>query len=382
MAQTLTGLLPNLFAALDRVSRESIGFIGAVTVDGQIARAAQGVAVTSPVTTPGTATDITPGQLPPNDGAGVTNSVSVSITKSRRVPITWTGEEELGVSGNPSANANRIRTDQIAQAIRTLTNEVEADLAALHIKSSNAYGTPGTLPFSGSDLFDLTETRRLLVDNGAPQSDLGLIINTNAGSKLRAHGLVSNVSSAGDSTTRRSGQLVDQFGMSIYESAQVKTHTKGTGSAYTTSGTALPVGTTAIPLITGSGTVVAGDAVTFAGDSNKYLVASGVSAPGTITLAAPGLKQAIPAAATAMTILAGGVRNVGLARSALVMASRLPARPEGGDSAIDSMTVVDPISRLVFELSIYPGYRQLQYEVAMSWGAQTVKPEHQVILFG
>lgn len=76
-----------------------------------------------------------------------------------------------------------------------------------------------------------------------------------------------------------------------------------TAAGYTSAATGFAIGTTVIPLITGSGTVVAGDMVTFAGDVNQYAVTVGISAPGSITIAAPGLKQAIPAAATALSVV-------------------------------------------------------------------------------
>ena len=49
--------------------------------------------------------------------------------------------------------------------------------------------------------------------------------------------------------------------------------------------------------------MVAGDMVTFAGDANQYAVATGIAAPGTIVITAPGLKVALPAAATALSIV-------------------------------------------------------------------------------
>lgn len=80
------------------------------------------------------------------------------------------------------------------------------------------------------------------------------------------------------------------------------TGTKGTGTGYTTSAAGFAVGATSIPIITGSGTVLAGEEIQFENDDTRYTVATGVSAPGTIVLAS-GLKKAIPASATALTIV-------------------------------------------------------------------------------
>lgn len=60
----------------------------------------------------------------------------------------------------------------------------------------------------------------------------------------------------------------------------------------TTDAAGYATGSTQIAL-TGSGTVQAGDIVRFAGDSNQYTVATGVTGSGMITLAAPGLQQAV-----------------------------------------------------------------------------------------
>ncbi|MHA4899806.1 hypothetical protein, partial [Enterococcus faecium] len=88
------------------------------------------------------------------------------------------------------------------------------------------------------------------------------------------------------------------------------------------------------------GTILAGDIITFAGDTNRYVVAQGnasVAAGGTITLAAPGLRKAIAASATNITVVSASTRNMAFARTAIALATRAPALPEGGDMAADRM---------------------------------------------
>ncbi|MFX7648175.1 P22 coat - protein 5 family protein, partial [Acinetobacter baumannii] len=80
---------------------------------------------------------ITPGVTPPNDGDQVIGKVDMTITKARRVPVRWNGEEKLALDNN-GASYNTILRDQFAQAMRTLANEVEADVAGLAIGASRA----------------------------------------------------------------------------------------------------------------------------------------------------------------------------------------------------------------------------------------------------
>lgn len=384
MSNTLTGLTTTIYNALDVVSRELVGFIPAVSSDMKYDRAALGQTVTSPVAPAAVATDIAPAVTPPNDGDQTIGSVSMTITKSRRVPVRWNGEEKRGLDNN-GASYNVILRDQLAQGMRTLVNEVEADIAGLALKSSRAYGTAGATPFA-TNLSDPAQARKILADNGAPTGDLQMVIDTAAGANMRTLSQLTKANEADDNKLLRRGVLLDIHGFAIRESAQVKTIVAGTGASATTSTAGFAVGATSIGLASaGTGTLLAGDIITFAGDTNKYVLAAGdtdVSNGGTITLAAPGLRKAIPAAATAITVISASTRNMAFARSALAVATRAPALPEGGDSASDRMIITDPVSGLSFEVSLYKQYRQIQYEIALAWGVAMVKPEHTAILLG
>jgi hypothetical protein len=81
-------------------------------------------------------------------------------------------------------------------------------------------------------------------------------------------------------------------------------------------------------------------------------------------------------------MVASTVRNMAFARSAIVLAQRLPALPSGGDMAVDRTTITDPRSGLSFEVAMYPQYRQMQYEISCAWGVKVVKTEHLALLMG
>lgn len=377
--QTLTDLIPDLYAALDVVSREQVGFIPAVTLNATDGRAAVGEAVRVPISPSANVVDITPAMTTPEPTGQVITNVPITITKSRAAEFGWVGEQQKGL--NNGVGYLSIQADMMAQAMRSLTNEVEADVASLYSKTSRAFGTAGTSPFA-STLTDTAQARKILSDNGAPLSDLQLVIDSTAGASMRTLTQLTKANEANDATLLRQGVLLDVHGFAIRESAQTEAVTNGTGTSYTSDTAGYAIGDTVITLITGSGTVLAGDAVTFAGDLNKYVVEVGVAAPGAITLAAPGLRQPIAASAVAMTIGGDFTANMAFARSALQLVTRAPALPEEGDMALDRMIIQDDRSGLAFEVSIYPGYRKVRYEIAIAWGFENIKPEHSAILLG
>lgn len=383
MANTLTDLIPDAYAALDVVSRELVGLIPAVTRDASTERAAVGQEVISPVAPPSTALDITPGVTPPDDGDQTIGNVKTKITRARRIPIRWNGEQQRGLN-NGGAGYRTILGDQLEQAFRTLTNEAEADLAALYKFASRSYG--GTaIPFAtAGDYTDASNTLKILLDNGATSTDRHLIIGTGPGANLRGK-QGGKANEAGTDTILRQGVLLDVHGFAIRESAQIKTHTSGTSATAVTTAAAAAVGATSIPLkAAGTGTIEAGDSITFADDPNTYVVVTGAAAVSgaTIVIAAPGLRVAKAAAEKAITIVGTAPRSMAFTRNAIVLAHRLPARPEEGDLATDVTTVTDPHSGLSFEIAQYKQYRQIQYEVSAAWGVNAVKPEHMALLLG
>ncbi len=384
---SLSGLITTIYSASDQVAREMVGFIPAVSADMNFTRAAVGQEVTSPVAPAATASDITPAVTPPNDGDQNIGKKGVIITKARRVPIRWNGEEQLALDNN-GASYNVILRDQIAQAMRTLVNEVESDLAGLYVKASRACGTAGVAPFAtAGDLTDTAGALRILEENGAQGLDFQLVLGSAAMVNLRGKqsGLF-KVNEAGREDMLRNGMTDRLQGFALRNSSGIKLHSKGTASGATTNAAGYAVGATVITLASaGTGTSLVGDAIQFAGDTNQYVVASGdtdVSNGGTIVLAAPGLMKAIPPAATAITVAATGFRNMFFARSAIQLATRAPALPKQGDAAVDRMLVTDPLTGLTFEISMYAQYRQMQYEVALAWGCGSVKDEFIGILHG
>jgi hypothetical protein len=382
MANTLTNLIPDMYEALDVVSRELTGFIPAVSRSSDVARAALNQQVLVPVTTAASSADNTPGVTAPNTGDTTVDNVAVSITKSKHVPVRWNGEETRGLQN--AGTFSTIQADRFYQAMRTLVNEIEADLwGEAYKNASRAFGAAGTTPFgTAADMTDFAGVLRILEENGAPTNDLQLALGHAAIGNLRGKqsGLF-KVNEAGSDDMLRNGMTDRIMNMAIRHSHAIGVHTKGTGANYVTSG-ATAVGATDVALITGTGTVLAGDVVTFAADgSNKYIVNTGVAAPGTISLGKPGARVLIPDA-NALTVGNSYTPNVAFARSAIVLATRAPALPEGGDAADDVMMITDPRTGLSFEVAVYRQFLQTVYHVRLAWGFRAIKPEHIGVLMG
>jgi hypothetical protein len=375
----LTTLLPIAVQAFDVVSRELIGFIPGVNRDPRADRLAKNQTLYSWVTPIITLQDIVPGMTAPQPADRTLGNKTIQIVNFKMADFYFTGEEEMQL--NQTGSYGGVVADTVEQAIRTVVNQMEADCGlALQVGASRAYGTVGTTPFP-TTVGESAQMRKILDDNGAPGNTRSLVIDTTSGAALRTLANLTKANEAGTTMTLRDGQLLDLNGLAVRESAQVVTPAVGTGAGYlVNNGAGYAVGATAITVDTGTGTIVAGDIITFAGDTNKYVVATALAA-NVVTLAAPGLRKAV-ADNAAITVLAAGPRMIAHSRNAITLATRLPARPSGGDQAIDVATITDARSGISLEFSMYPGYRQIRYEVAAAWGVNVMKTEHIGVLLG
>ena len=380
MANTLTGLVPDLYEALDVVSRELTGFIPAVSRDSNVERAAVDEDVLVPVTGAESSADNTAGVNAPDTGDNTVDTVAVTISKSKHVPVRFTGEETKGLRNGGTFST--IMADRMYQGMRTLVNEIETDLwTEAYKNSSRAAGTAGTTPFgTANDLTDFSDTLRILEENGAPTSDLQMVLGHAAMGNLRGKqsGLF-KVNEAGREDMLRNGMTDRVMNFALRHSNAPTVHTKGTGSGKLLNG-GEAVGSESLTTDTGSGTVLAGDVITLAGDSNNYVVDSAL-ASNEIGIGGPGLLVA-GSDNTALTVGNSYTPNIAFSRSAIALATRAPAMPEGGDMAADVTTIVDDISGLAFEVALYKQFLQNVIHIRLAWGYKAIAQRHIATLMG
>ena len=385
MANVLTDLAADIYKAADIVGRELVGVIPSMTINAGTERAAFGDTVRSAFTRAATVNDAyTPSMTIPQGDDQTVDNKTTTIDKVANVKIPYTGEDILHL--NNGVGYETVYGDQIAQAMRGITNTIES-YAALTISqgASRAIGTAGTTPFA-SDFDAIAELRQVLVDNGMPLDGQATVaMNTNAGTKLRNLAQLQKVNEAGGEELLRRGELLNLQGLMLKESNGIATHVKGTATGVTVNG-ALAIGATAIVFngaTAGATGIKAGDVVTFAGDAdNKYVVETGISAAsGTFTIQAPGLRAAI-ADDAAVTIGANYTGNFAFHRAAAELVVRPPAQPQGGDAAVDRMTVQDPFSGLVYEIAVYKGYGKAMFDITTFYAAKVWKPQFVATLLG
>ena len=384
MANVLTDLAADIYKAADIVGREAVGFIPSVTINANGSeRAAVGQKVRSHFTRAATAGDLSPAMTIPEGTDQTVDVKYLTLTKQRGVAIPWTGEDIRYVNGG--SGFTTIYGDQIAQAMRTLCNEIEADLATeAYQNASRAVGTAGTTPFaSNTDV--IVDARQILFDNGMPVTDgrLSLVMDSLASTKLRKLTALQKVNESGDTRLLRQGVLIDLFGAMLRESAQVQAHTKGAGTGYDFAVAGEAIGQTTLTVEGGTVNttgIKAGDVVTFAGDTNNYCVKTGLTAvSGDIVIGAPGVRGATIADATEMTIGNNYTANLAFERNSIVAVMRPPLIPPNAN--IQQRTISDG-KGMTYLLVQVAGDGMVTWRLHLAYGFQVVQPEFVAIVMG
>jgi len=374
----ISALTNDIYVSADVVGRELNGFIPSVTMNAESSQASKGDTVKAAFTREISAADITEQMtVPEADNSLTVDSKSLTLNKARRVQIPLGGEDTRQLQN--TGQYATVYGDLIAQAMRTLSNEIEVEIAtALKQGAAFATGTAGTTPFvaasTESGVEELLTARRFLVNDGMPtDGNVSAVLNTTAGANIRSNLKLLDHGFSNTGALREQGILIPIAGIDLRESGNITSHTKGTLGSSPLTDVTDAVDATSIAVNGGTGTILVGDAVQFGGAGNVHVVGTGTgdASGGTITLNA-GLKEEV-ANDTAITIAANYLPSFVFHRAACELAMRAPAMPLGGDNASESITVQDPHSGLIFQVSTYRGYHKSLIEVAAVFGVKVWK---------
>lgn len=377
MPNTMTALLPVAFAEAKRiVQRETAGFVLGADTRFDASQVGQGQTITFPVVTKPTAGTFTPAATP-TAADSTASSVTLSLSTASKHSWHLTGEQmRAWMAGTPGDILMDWQRQNIGQGIRIMVNAMDAAIAAMHTSAHYAYGTAATTP-CGSSLVDIAKVKALLNREGY-NDDLQLVVDSAAAANILTN--AGDASKVGGTDQILDGDLGRLFGVSCRTSANVLTHTKGTGSSDTVSAAAYAVGATAITTsgFTG-GAYVAGDCVTFGTGAEKYVVGSIAPTTEIMTING-GLKVALTGS-EAIALSASHTANVAFPRSAVLLACRPPAIPVGGQVTAYEV-ITDEVTGLSFGLVEMVGYGMVMYEVLALYGHSLVNPAGIVKLLG
>lgn len=376
----------DIFLGLKEISNEPTGFIQSVNTSTGAETAAIGDQIKIPSGIAGSVEDTPVGYSNPVEGTSDVNAGTMEITKSKTVKIDWKGEHQKAVMN--SGVMGTVLAQQFADAFRKLRNEIEMDCYLEACKgASRAYGTIGSTPFAtGNNMADLANVKGILDANGAAKSNRTIILSPAAEINLLSNQMnMIKVNEAGSEALLRQGIVMPTYGFNVRSSAAGNDTTATTdASGYAVNGVSVVKGATEIPVDTGTGSVVAGNIVTFANDSNKYVAGAG-STTTKLVLNPTGLRKAVANDAE-VTVAGGYSASVALHRNAVALAIRPPAVPTFNGTAMDTALareyVTDPLTNITYEIAVYGGMRQLQYQISVAWGVKAVNGEHIALLLG
>jgi hypothetical protein len=376
----LTDLIPDLYDSMDIVSREMIGVIPAASRNASADAVAIGQKLRVPIANPRGTQNIKPGQEPVGSGDDFDN-VEIEIQKMKTAdPIVWDGDQE----SSQGRMLDPMVKDQITQAMRSLANEIEADLAlegvVAGIGAGNVYGQAGVTPFAGT-LGDMAQIRRILNDMGAPKSDRQFVANSVAAANLLSVNNLIHAEKSGGDTELRQGIIRPIMGLNIWESGGFNPIDAGDATGYLVNGAA-GKGAKQVFIDTGSGAFKRGNIITFGSDKTNYVVAEDVASGGTVLTIVGGLRNAVADNTPVNIQEETYLPSIAFHRNALVLVCRPPKLPRRGDKALDVTNIVDPVSGLAYQAALYGDYMQNRLEIRSAWGWKAVSPRHILTLFG
>ena len=386
MPNTLTPIIRNLTTAFQRVASERASLAAVAQMDFKAEEAALNQVITIPIAPVVVGAARTPAATFTVAADRTVTNTSITITKDQKYPFHLTGDDYTRMSQNPD-----FMPASVDQALRAWRNEVHSDLAGLHQtaagyfsastpSSGAALGTAGTAPFA-SDISLITGAEKLLNDSLAPLEGRYLFIHTAAKNNLGNLNQLVKANEAGTTDLLRQGIIGQIAGFNVIWGNDVKLWTPvGTGASYVANGVNA-AGSTSLVVKTGTGTVLAGDVINVAsgGVSTRYVVQTGIAAPGTLVLTS-GLIQAT-ADSDVVTVIAASRRNMAFHREALGLAIRLPKLPPRGDMG-EHQVITDPMTGIQVRFSRYVGYGLENWEISSAWGVKTVRPELSKIILG
>jgi len=389
VSNTLTSLIPTIFAQGLKALRSACVMPGIVNNDYSVETAKKGDTIKIPIPSAISVVDVVPGPYAPDPGNLAPTTADIKLDRWKEAAFTLNENELAKIAAG-------VHSLEVGSAIKALAEYINSDIFTAANAFYTVAGTAGTTPFgtlAAPLVSDATLCRKLLSKALAPKGDRHMVLDVDAAAaalNLQAFQLYQN---SNDGGVMREGDLGRKFGFDFHEDQQVPTHTAGTITTglIAKAATAVAAGATSCVATTAASTgacaLKTGDIITFAGDSQKYTLtadATQASAASDVTLSFSPPKVVALAGSEAITVTASHVMNLAFHRDALAFASRAL----GNDPTISTipvenmMQVADPVSGLTLRLHVREEFHRIRWAFDCLWGVGAPRPSLGVRLLG
>jgi P22 coat protein - gene protein 5. len=385
MSNNFTAFMPSFYAGLNKVQSEQTDLIDAVYMNATLDKAVIGQTITYPIAPVATLQNTSYAGLPTASDS-TAGSGTLSLTDSSSFVFAYNGEEiqQLQLGGIYS----NYYADQIAQGARALRKKVSDSIVTKAVNGAcRAIGTYGTNPFvTAGDLSAFANCNKVLNDNGSPDSDRHMILNTSHVAGIQ--GKVSNLFKANEAGTDRllrTGVIGTVEGFAIGMDTQLASRSTFGTAAAAHNTASITAGATSFDMTCTYGTApVANDTFYFATDdqTRAYVVKS--YSGSTVTVNQPGI-MSDTTAATTMTFNSTAYKpSLFLTRDAITLIARQPLLPYSGPQGqlLDLTVLPDPRTGLNYQLAMWQNGRQMVIEMALVWGVGVSNPQNLGLLVG
>lgn len=388
MANTLTSVIPTIFAKAMLALRPYVGLPRLVNTDFSRESAMRGSTISIPIASAGTVKTVSPSSTPGTADDSTMAAAQVVLDQWKYVDFVLTDKDVA----NMEAETNFI-PPVMSEKLKTLTNDINSYIGGLLRGCYNSVGVPATTPFaSSSDL--LVDARKLLTDTYTPPDNRFGLFDSAAAAKMLKLAEFKNQYQSGDPNVMMKGLLGEKFGFQLYENQNVYSFdgTTLSAGALTVNGVnAIAAGSTdggrngtiSLAKATNTGTLTAGTVFTIAGFTQQYVVTTttALSVGNTTVPIAPALKLAT-AGSEVVTIVAASlnpdsVLNFVAHRDAIAFASRVPKDLDvpGLTGGSVSIPLTDPVSGVAFRLQAVRQHFQTAWFIDTLYGATLARPE-------
>jgi hypothetical protein len=339
--------------------------------------------------------DVAPGPVSPGAPEPAQSFVNVPLSFWKEAPFKIS-DMDLGGLDTPGSFINT----QLAEAGRSIANDVDGSVLDLYKKTPFYAGTAGTTPFATSTV-DLQTAEGYLIQNLAEPGNRKLILDPFA--HVNALGLpgFQNAQAFGGTEVIREGRISRALGYDWAFNQNMKQHTRGVLGGVPLTSAAQIVGTTSLATdgwtASIAGILKAGDIIKIAGDNNPYVVTADCTstAGGVVNIpisnGLAGKTDGLLVAAAdnaALTIINSHRVSLALHPNFAAFAARVNADVYGDVPGQQSrfpgfrMIWLDPVSGVPMLLKAVYQHFQTEFSVSCLWGVKEIFTQYGVRILG